>query len=71
MRVAHRMVGPESPMKPRAAVEGGKGGLFDNSFTWMNLDFAGPADELIFDLVDGLLVSVEFPAAGVVLDRVE
>ncbi|GLI81751.1 hypothetical protein PoHVEF18_010140 [Penicillium ochrochloron] len=70
MRVAHRMAEPEPPMKPRAAVEGGKGGLFDNSFTWMNIDFVGPADELIFDLVDGRLVSVELPVSGMVLDRV-
>jgi hypothetical protein len=70
LRVAHRMAEPEPPMKPRAAVEGGKGGLFDNSFTWMNIDFAGPADELIFDLVDGRLVSVELPVSGMVLDRV-
>ncbi|OKP12345.1 Beta-lactamase-like protein [Penicillium subrubescens] len=71
MRVAHRMAEPEPPMKPRAAVEGGKGGLFDNSFTWMNIDFAGPADEFIFDLVDGRLVSVELPVTGMVLHRVE
>jgi hypothetical protein len=71
MRVAHRMVQPAPPMQPRAAVEGGRGGLFDNSFTWMDIDFRGPADELIFDLVDGRLVSVELPAAGLVLDRLE
>ncbi|KAJ5461991.1 uncharacterized protein N7458_003543 [Penicillium daleae] len=70
MRVAHRMAEPEPPMKPRAAVEGGKGGLFDNSFTWMNLDFSGPVDEFIFNLVDGRLVSVELPVTGLVLDRV-
>jgi hypothetical protein len=27
VRVAHRMVQPQTPVKPRAAVEGGKGGL--------------------------------------------
>ncbi|KAJ5127620.1 hypothetical protein N7448_008399 [Penicillium atrosanguineum] len=70
MRVAHRMAEPEPPMKPRAAVEGGKGGLFDNSFTWMNLDFAGPTDEFIFNLIDGKLVSVELPITGIVLKRV-
>ncbi|KAJ5177240.1 uncharacterized protein N7482_003117 [Penicillium canariense] len=69
MRVAHRMAEPEIPMKPRAAVEGGKGGLFDNSFTWMNLDFSGPADEFIFNLEDERLVSVELPASGLVLNR--
>ncbi|KAF7528005.1 hypothetical protein PCG10_001940 [Penicillium crustosum] len=70
LRVAHRMVEPQPPIKPRAAVEGGKGGLFDNSFVWMNLDFAGPADEFIFNLVDGRLVSVEYPVTGSVLKRV-
>ncbi|OQE37646.1 hypothetical protein PENCOP_c009G02903 [Penicillium coprophilum] len=70
LRVAHRMVEPEPPMKPRAAVEGGKGGLFDNSFVWMNLDFAGPSDEFIFNLVDGRLVSIEYPQTGSVLKRV-
>jgi hypothetical protein len=71
MRVAHRMVVPETtPLEPRAAVEGGKGGLFDNSFAWMDLDFAGPSDEFIFNLVDGRLVSVEIPLAGLVLKRV-
>lgn len=71
MRVAHRLAEPEPPIKPRAAVEGGKGGLFDNSFTWMNIDFSGPVDELIFDLVDGRLVSVELPVTGLFLNRVE
>ncbi|KAJ6085027.1 hypothetical protein N7499_004656 [Penicillium canescens] len=71
MRVAHRMVVPETPLEPRAAVEGGKGGLFDNSFAWMNLDFAGPSDKFIFNLVDGRLVSVEIPLAGLVLKRVD
>ncbi|KAJ6009942.1 hypothetical protein N7522_004958 [Penicillium canescens] len=71
MRVAHRMVVPEIPLEPRAAVEGGKGGLFDNSFAWMNLDFAGPSDKFIFNLVDGRLVSVEIPLAGLVLKRVD
>ncbi|KAJ6190437.1 hypothetical protein N7519_000458 [Penicillium mononematosum] len=70
LRVAHRMVQPQPPMKPRAAVEGGKGGLFDNSFVWMNLDFAGPSDEFILNLVDGRLVSVEYPTTGSVLKRV-
>ncbi|KAJ5244024.1 hypothetical protein N7489_004120 [Penicillium chrysogenum] len=70
VRVAHRMVQPQTPVKPRAAVEGGKGGLFDNSFVWMNLDFAGPSDEFIFNLVDGRLVSVEYPTTGSVLRRV-
>lgn len=71
MRMAHRMAEPEPPMKPRAAVEGGKGGLFDNSFTWMNIDFSGPVDEFIFNLVDGRLASVELPVTGLVLSRVE
>jgi hypothetical protein len=71
MRVAHRMVVPETPLESRATVEGGKGGLFDNSFAWMNLDFAGPSDEFVFNLVDGRLLSVEIPLAGLVLKRVD
>ncbi|CAG8217472.1 unnamed protein product [Penicillium salamii] len=70
LSLAHRAAAPEPPMKPRAAVEGGQGGLFDNSFTWMNLDFAGPYDEFILDLVDGRLVSVQFPITGAVFKRV-
>ena len=70
MRVAHRMAQPEPPLKPRAAVEGGKGSLFDNSFTWMDIDFAGPNDEFIFNLVDGRLISVEFPVTGSVFKRI-
>jgi hypothetical protein len=58
------------PLEPRAAVEGGKGGLFDNSFSWMSVDFGGPSDELIFNLADGRLVSVEFPLTGNVFKRV-
>lgn len=68
--LSHRMVVPDLPLKPRAAIEGGKGGLFDNSFTWMSLDFAGPVDELILDLVDGRLVSIQYPASGAVFKRV-
>ncbi|KAJ5766242.1 uncharacterized protein N7511_003858 [Penicillium nucicola] len=70
MRVAHRMVVQANELNPRAAVEGGKGGLFDNSFAWMDIDFAGPSDEFIFNLVDGRLASVEIPLSGLVLERV-
>lgn len=70
MRLAHRMVSPMTPLEPRAAVEGGKGGLFDNSFSWMDIDFDGPSDLFIFNLVDGRLVSVEFPETGSVFKRV-
>ncbi|KAJ5674772.1 uncharacterized protein N7477_004706, partial [Penicillium maclennaniae] len=70
MRVAHRLAEPEPPMKPRAAVEGGNGGVFDNSFTWMSVDFDGPVDEFVFNLIDGKLASVELPIAGFVLKRI-
>jgi hypothetical protein len=69
VRVAHRELVLEDPLKPRSAVEGGRGGLFDNSFAWMNLDFSGPSDEFIFNLVDGRLVSIELPLSGLVLKR--
>ncbi|KAM5386937.1 hypothetical protein ACJZ2D_000230 [Fusarium nematophilum] len=71
MKVAHRMVGKLPPLAPRAAVEGGKGGLFDNSFSWMNLDFVGPIDEFVFEIVDGKLESVTSTGAELVLKRVD
>ncbi|RSM04607.1 hypothetical protein CEP52_006713 [Fusarium oligoseptatum] len=46
------------PLAPRAAVEGGKGGLFDNSQTWLSIGQFGPGDEFVFNLVDGRLESV-------------
>ncbi|KAJ5110561.1 hypothetical protein N7532_001096 [Penicillium argentinense] len=67
--IAHRMATPFTPLNPRAEVEGGKGGLFDNSFTWMNLDSKGPIDLFVFNLEDGKLVSVEFPLTGTVMKR--
>jgi hypothetical protein len=71
--VAHRAMGQLLPLSPRAAADGGssKGGYFDTSFTWMNIDFAGPTDEMILNLVDGRLVSVTSTGLGAVLERVE
>ncbi|CAG7931551.1 unnamed protein product [Penicillium olsonii] len=69
MSIAHRMAAPEVPVKPRAAADGGQGGLFDHSFTWMTIGFAGADDELILNLVDGRLVSVEYPLTGSVFQR--
>ncbi|UPK95416.1 hypothetical protein LCI18_006351 [Fusarium solani-melongenae] len=56
--VKHTAVVSPLPLKPRAAVEGGKGGLFDNSQTWMSIGQYGSLDELVFNLVDGKLESV-------------
>lgn len=72
MRIAHRMVSPGSkPVAPRAAVEGGKGGLFDNSFIWMDIDTKGPVDLFVFTLVDGKVTTVEFPSTDAVMKRVK
>ncbi|KAH7120362.1 beta-lactamase/transpeptidase-like protein [Dactylonectria estremocensis] len=71
IRLAYRMIGAGYPLAPRAAVEGGKGGLFDNSFAWMNIGFWGAGDEFILELVDGRLVSVESSGADMVLKRVD
>ncbi|KAF7557384.1 hypothetical protein G7Z17_g713 [Cylindrodendrum hubeiense] len=69
MRMSYRMVGLALPLAPRAAVEGGNGGLFDNSFAWMNVGFSGTLDEFIFEVVDGQLVSVTSPGTKLVLKR--
>jgi hypothetical protein len=65
------MVLPFTPLKPRAAVEGGSGGLFDNSFSWMNIDFSGSEDMVIFNLMVGYLASIEHPNTGAVMKRVD
>jgi hypothetical protein len=69
MRMSHRMIAYIPPVPPRAAVEGGKGGLFDNSLSWGNLDFAGAEDEFIFEIADGRLRSVASSGADIVLKR--
>ncbi|KAJ3456168.1 hypothetical protein MRS44_016191 [Fusarium solani] len=56
--VKHTAVISPVPLPPRAAVEGGKGGLFDNSQAWMSIGQFGSADEFVFNLVDGKLESV-------------
>ncbi|KAM0292374.1 hypothetical protein ACHAPM_011754 [Fusarium culmorum] len=60
--VAFRQVsGLPSPPPVRAAVEGGKGGLFDNTFSWMNVGSGGAVDEFIFDLQDTRVVGIKNP----------
>jgi hypothetical protein len=72
MRIAHRMVKPGiEPVEPRAAVEGGNGGLFDDSFMWMNLDSNGPVDLFVFTLVDGKVTDIEYPLKDVTMKRVK
>jgi hypothetical protein len=56
--IAHRAVLHAEPNAPRAAVEGGKGGMFENQAPWMNIDFYGPLDLLQFGYEKGKLVSV-------------
>ncbi|KAF9770521.1 hypothetical protein IL306_011925 [Fusarium sp. DS 682] len=70
--VAFRMVaGLPSPPPARAAVEGGKGGLFDHSLAWMSVGFSGVADEFVFNLDDTRLVSILSPANGVEFVRAD
>lgn len=69
--LAYRMLGqPWTPL-PRATVEGGKKSLFDNTFAWMNVDFFGPMDEFVLEVVDGRLESVSSTGAKRVLKRVD
>ncbi|KAF4452189.1 Penicillin-binding protein 4 [Fusarium austroafricanum] len=57
--VSFRQVsGFPNPPPYRAAVEGGKGGLFDHSFTWMNVGFDGISDDFIFNMDGTKLVSI-------------
>ncbi|KAF4333193.1 penicillin-binding 4 [Fusarium beomiforme] len=63
--VAFRMVaGLPSPPPARAAIEGGKGGLFDHSLAWMSVGFSGAVDEFVFNLEDTRLVSILSLANG-------
>ncbi|KAF9882502.1 beta-lactamase [Colletotrichum karsti] len=45
---------------PRAASEGGAGGLFDDQHSWLNVGFLDTSDELIFTIEDGKLTCVEY-----------
>ena len=56
--IAHRAALHPIPNSPRAAVEGGKGGLFENQATWMTIDFIGPLDLFHFSYEKGKLVGV-------------
>ncbi|KAF4498547.1 Penicillin-binding 4 [Fusarium agapanthi] len=60
---AFRVVTGLAPPAPRAAVEGGKGGLFDHSQAWMNIGASGTADELIFNMEDSvsMVPAIESP----------
>ncbi|OQE25597.1 hypothetical protein PENSTE_c006G07157 [Penicillium steckii] len=71
MRIAHRSVSPMSPIESRADVEGGHGGLFDKSFTWMDVDSDGGEDLFILNLKDGEVDSVEYPLFDLVMKRVK
>ena len=53
--------GLPSPPPVRAAVEGGKGGLYDNTFSWMNVGSGGAVDDFIFDLEDTRVVGIKNP----------
>ncbi|KAM0227462.1 hypothetical protein ACHAPO_011524 [Fusarium lateritium] len=67
--VAFRQVfTPATLPSDRAAVEGGKGGLFDHSFAWMNVGSDGTADEFLFNMEDTKLVSIT--SLGIMKDLV-
>ncbi|KAG5662653.1 hypothetical protein KAF25_005071 [Fusarium avenaceum] len=59
------------PPPARAAVEGGKGGLFDNTFSWMNVGFFGGVDEFIFDIENSKVVSITNPGYEVKFVRAD
>ncbi|KAK9417285.1 putative Beta-lactamase [Seiridium unicorne] len=71
MRVAHRAIGNILPLAPRAASEGGTGGLFDNQQSWMDVDFLSTIDEFIFTIEDEKLTSVENTGARLTFNRVD
>ncbi|KAF4960451.1 hypothetical protein FGADI_942 [Fusarium gaditjirri] len=68
---AFRLVTGLAPPAPRAAVEGGKGGLFDHSQAWMNIGASGTADELIFNMEDTTVMSITSPYDGTEFVRVD
>lgn len=68
---AFRVVSGLATPAPRAAVEGGKGGLFDQSQAWMNIGASGTADELIFNMEDTTVVSIISPYDGTEFVRVD
>ncbi|EMT62834.1 Penicillin-binding protein 4 [Fusarium odoratissimum] len=68
---AFRVVSGLATPAPRAAVEGGKGGLFDQSQAWMNIGASGTADELIFHMEDTTVVSIISPYDGTEFVRVD
>jgi CubicO group peptidase (beta-lactamase class C family) len=60
-QLPHRFVAMSNPLAPRAAADGGEGGLFDPSFAWANIGFTGTSDEFVFTLRDGRLTGVYVP----------
>ncbi|KAI6776553.1 hypothetical protein HG530_000498 [Fusarium avenaceum] len=63
--------GLPSPPPARAAVDGGKGGLFDNTFSWMNVGFYGGADEFVFEMEGSRVVSITNPVYAVKFVRTD
>lgn len=70
VRVSHRVVGQSSPPASRATIEGGEGGLFDNTFVWLEIAAIGNADEVVLEIVDGHLMTVTMTAVETVLKRI-
>ncbi|KAF1952045.1 beta-lactamase [Byssothecium circinans] len=69
MRVAHRLISYSLPYAPRATSEGGDGGLFDNQYSWMGIDFVTTVDEFIFTVEEGKLIAVENTGSGLSFKR--
>jgi hypothetical protein len=63
--------GLPSPPPARAAVEGGKGGLFDNTLSWISVGFNGGVDEFVFNMEDSRVVSITNPVYAVKFVRTE
>ena len=73
--VKYRAVAELNPFLPRSQAEGGAGLFEDGCISWFSAGFwqteGGQAlDELLFEIEDGKLVSVNSPALGKVLTRV-
>ena len=67
--IAHRVLTYARPSVPRAGVESGQGGLFDNQLAWMNTDYLGPIDQLLFGFKDGKMDKISY-SSQVLLTRV-
>lgn len=59
VEISYRLVSIRRPYEPRAASEGGMGGLFDNQPYWMTVGFRESIDEFRLTITDARLVTIE------------